>query len=106
MELEAGKPVQLDYDPGLNGILRVELVPEGGAAKSHFLLSDYYRVPEHRQSRVVFKAPPGALDPGVSYLCRIYPVGFFGAEGRPVQWRFTTKPGYRCRSEGLVCVQE
>ena len=28
LELEAGKSVALDYDPGLNGILRVELVPD------------------------------------------------------------------------------
>lgn len=28
LELGAGEPLKLDYDPGLNGILRVELVPD------------------------------------------------------------------------------
>ena len=85
---------------------RVELVEEGGAAMSHFILSDYYRIPEHRQGRVVFKAPPGSLEPGRRYRCRIFPVGFFGAEGQPCGWTFATKPGYRNRATAPVCVQE
>ena len=85
---------------------RIELVPDGGSAASHFLLSDYYRIPEHRQGRVVFKAPPGSLTPGANYRCRIYPVGFFGAEGHPAEWHFHTKPYYHPRADKLVCVQE
>ena len=85
---------------------RVEIAPEGAAVSSYLQLADFYRIPEHRQSRVVFKAPPGSLVPGARHRCRIYPVGFFGAEGRPAEWRFTTKPYYRPRADKLVCVQE
>ena len=85
---------------------RIELAEEGGATTSHFILSDYYRIPEHWQGRVVFKAPPGTLEPGRRYRCRIFPVGFFGAEGRPCEWTFATKPGYRNRATRPACVQE
>ena len=85
---------------------RIELSEEGGETKSYFQLSDYYRIPEHRQNRIVFKAPPGALASGASYRCRIFPVGFFGAEGNPCDWKFTTSPSYRQRSDGAICVQE
>ena len=85
---------------------RIELAADGGPAADYFQLSDFYRIPGHRQNRVVFKAPPGSLVPGASYRCRIYPVGFFGSEGRPAEWRFITKPYYRPRSDKLACVQE
>ncbi|MBQ6916131.1 MAG: metallophosphoesterase [Kiritimatiellae bacterium] len=85
---------------------RVEIAPAGAEAASYFQLGDYYRIPEHRQNRIVFKAPPGSLVPGACHRCRIYPVGFFGAEGRPAEWRFTTKPYYRPRTDKLACVQE
>ena len=85
---------------------RIELTEADGAVKSHFLLSDYYRVPEHRQGRIIFKAPPGVLQAGQSYGCRIFPVGFFGREGRPATWRFAIKAGYRCRADAPNCVQE
>ena len=85
---------------------RIELTPEGGEARSYFQLSDYYRIPEHRQNRVVFRTPPGSLEGGVTYRCRIFPVGFFGAEGKPVDWSFTVSKTYRCRREKPNCVQE
>lgn len=85
---------------------RIELIPEGGEAQSYFLLSDYYRIPEHRQSRVVFRTPTGSLDGGVSYRCRIFPVGFFGTEGEPADWRFTVLKNYRCLKDKPNCVQE
>ena len=85
---------------------RIEIEPEGGVAASYLQLSDYYRIPEHRQSRIVFKAPPGSLVQGARHRCRIYPVGFFGAEGCPAEWFFTTKPYYRPRADKIACVQE
>ena len=81
------------------------LTGEDGTA-SYFQLADFYRIPEHRQSRIVFKAPPESLVPGARHRCRIYPVGFFGAEGSPAEWRFTTQPYYRPRADKLACVQE
>lgn len=85
---------------------RIELSSENGDAKSYFQLSDYYRIPEHRQDRVVFRAPPGALTPGGRYCCRIFPVGFFGAEGYPSALRFTIRPTYRFRTDKPAFVQE
>ena len=85
---------------------RIELTPEGGEAKSYFQLSDYYRIPEHRQNRVVFRTPPGSLEGGVTYRCRMFPVDIFGAEGKPVDWSFTVSKTYRCRREKPNCVQE
>ena len=85
---------------------RIELADSDGNTKSYFQISDYYRILEHRQNRVVFKAPPGSLIPGKSYRCRIFPVGFFGAEGHPIVWRFDVHKNYRCRQDKLNCVQE
>lgn len=85
---------------------RIELQADGGEAVSYFQLSDYYRIRAHRQNRIVFKAPYGSLEPGRSYRCRICPVGFFGSEGRPVDWRFDVLKSYRCRQDKLNCVQE
>ena len=85
---------------------RIELTPDAGEARSYFQLSDYYRIPEHCQKRVVFRAPSGSLESGRSYRCRIYPVGFWGAEGKPVDWRFTVLKHYRCRQDSPNCVQE
>lgn len=85
---------------------RIELAPDGGEAKSYFQLSDYYRIPEHRQGRIVFRAPPNSLEPGGRYRCRIFPVGFFGSEGSACEWRFSISPGYRGRADAPVCVQE
>lgn len=78
---------------------RIELTEAGGVPKSYFQISDYYRIPEHRVSRVAFKVPAGALAGGRAYECRIFPVGFFGAEGKPITWRFTAKSGYPYRSD-------
>lgn len=78
---------------------RVELVEKDGATKSYFQLSDYYRLPSFRQSRVVFKAPPHAVQAGRHYRCRIFPVGFFGGEGRPCEWTFGIRRGYPCRAD-------
>ena len=85
---------------------RIELTPDGGETRSCFLLSDYYRIPEHRQNRVVFRAPPDLLEGGMSYRCRIFPVGFFGTEGKPLDWRFTVLKNYRCLKDKPNCVQE
>ena len=85
---------------------RIELTPDGGSPYSCFLLSDYYRIPEHRQSRVVFRTPPDSLEGGRSYRCRIFPVGFFGTEGKPLDWRFTVLKNYRCLKGKPNCVQE
>lgn len=85
---------------------RIELSENGGTPISYFQISDYYRIEAHRQNRVVFKAPPDSLVPGKSYHCRIYPVGFFGGEGKPVDWLFSVRETYRCRKDALNCVQE
>jgi hypothetical protein len=85
---------------------RIELTADGENPKSYFQLSDYYRIPAHRQNRVVVKAPPNALVPGKSYCCRIIPVGFFGTEGKSIDWTFTVRKNYHCRSDKLNCVQE
>ena len=78
---------------------RVELTAKGEPAKSYFHLSDYYRLSGNRAERVVFKAPPNALVGGKSYRCRIFPVGFFGKEGKSVDWRFDTRIGYPYRKD-------
>jgi hypothetical protein len=54
----------------------------------------------------VFKAPPHSLEPGGSYRCRVVPVGFFGTEGRAVEWSFTVLDGYKCKTEPPNFVQE
>ena len=78
---------------------RVELAEKGGETKSYFQLSDYYRRPAGRQERIVFKAPPHALQADRIYRCRIFPVGFFGKEGKPLDWTFAVRPGYPCRAD-------
>ena len=85
---------------------RVELAEDGGGARSYFHLSDYYRLEENRTDRIVFKAPSGALRSGASYRCRIYPVGFFGREGRPCEWNFSIRSSYALRSGAPNFVQE
>ena len=85
---------------------RVELAESGGRVKLYFHVSDYYRVAAHRQGRIVFKAPPGALKKGASYRCRVFPVGFFGREGRPVEMNFTVRDGYSPRTDEPNCVAE
>ncbi|MBR1920784.1 MAG: metallophosphoesterase [Kiritimatiellae bacterium] len=85
---------------------RIDLTAKGGGASSHLHLADFYRLPAHRQRRIVFRAPPFALSPGRRYHCRITPVGFFGATGRGVEWTFAVKPGYPCRSDPPQFVQE
>ena len=85
---------------------RVELLEDGAGAKSYFHLSDYYRSEGNRTGRIVFKAPPGALKKGASYRCRIYPAGFFGAEGRPCEWSFRIQPLYALRQDAPNFVQE
>ena len=85
---------------------RIELAEADGETRSYFHLSDYYRVEANRTGRIVFKAPPGSLRKGASYRCRIYPVGFFGREGRPAEWNFTIRASYSLRKEALACVQE
>lgn len=78
---------------------RVELTEKGGGTKSYFQLSDYYRLPTYQQERVVFRAPPHAVRAGRSYRCRIFPVGFFGREGRPCEWTFDIGRNYPCRAD-------
>jgi len=85
---------------------RIELEEKGGKTTSHFLLSDYYRIPGHRQDRVVFRLPEKATRPGASYRCRIYPVGFFGQEGRPCAWEFVHRAGYPETDLTPNCMQE
>ncbi len=85
---------------------RVELTEEGGETKSYFQISDYYRIPKHRQDRIVFRTPPNTLTAGKCYRCRICPVGFFGAEGRHCEWQFKVCPDYNSRTDWPVCVQE
>ena len=85
---------------------RVELAEAGGGVKSYFHVSDYYRVAVHRQGRIVFKTPPGSLKKGASYRCRVFPVGFFGSEGRPAEMRFTVRDGYSPRADEPNCVAE
>lgn len=78
---------------------RIELTEEGGETRSYFQVSDYYRNAGNRAPRVVFKCPPHALVGGRAYRCKIFPVGFFGKEGKPACWRFTTKVGYPYRAD-------
>lgn len=85
---------------------RVELAEEGGETRSYFHLSDYYRVAANRVDRIVFRAPPGSLKKGASYRCRIFPVGFFGREGRPCEWNFTIRASYPLRDTAPAGVQE
>lgn len=90
---------------GVSGY-RIELEDGSGHATSHFHISDYYRAPGRRAGRVVFRAPPDALVAGMRYRCRITPVGFFGAEGTPLDWRFTIKPDYALRRDAPNCLPE
>lgn len=78
---------------------RIELTEPGKDPKSYFQVSDYYRRPAYQRERVVFRAPPHALQASHSYRCRIFPVGFFGKEGRPIEWTFGIRPGYPCRTD-------
>ena len=78
---------------------RIELTEKGGEPKSYFHLSDYYRNTSSWQKRVVFRAPPNALRAGKDYECRIFPVGFFGSEGLPLEWSFPVRAGYPCRTD-------
>ena len=93
-------------DPSAVYCYRIELTDERGETKSYRQLSDYYRIPEHRQNRVVFRMPPKAGRPGAHYRCRIFPVGFFGAEGRPCEWEFDLRPNYPETKMRANCVQE
>ena len=85
---------------------RIELEDDGGNATVHFHVSDYYRVPEHRVGRVVFRSPPDALASGRRYRCRIVPVGFFGAKGTPCEWSFAIKADYPLRRDAPNCLPE
>jgi len=85
---------------------RIELTGPDGEVQSHFHLSDYYRLPAARTDRIVFRAPPGSLKAGDGYRCRIFPVGFFGAEGRPCEWRFAIRPEYVFRTTVGKTIQE
>ena len=78
---------------------RIELTELGGEPKSYFQMSDYYRRPSCQRERIVFKAPPHALEANRAYRCSIFPVGFFGKEGRPLEWSFHVRPGYPCRAD-------
>ena len=85
---------------------RVELEGDDGRATSHFHVSDYYLAPARRRDRVVFRAPPDALKPGRRFHCRVTPVGFFGAEGRPLDWDFAVKADYLLRRDAPNCLPE
>lgn len=85
---------------------RIELAEDDSEAKSYFHLSDYYRLPNHRRDRIVFKVPPYAVQAGHSYRCRIVPVGFFGKEGRAVEWSFDIRCGYPCRTDRPNVISE
>lgn len=86
---------------------RIELADaETGRATTHFHVSDFYRAPAHRADRLVFRAPPGSLAPGRRYHCRIVPVGFFGAEGRSIDWIFAVKSDYVIRADAPNCLPE
>lgn len=85
---------------------RVEFEDAYGQTSSHFHISDYYRIPERRTDRIVFRAPPDALVTGMRYRCRITPVGFFGAEGRPLEWGFAIKQDYALRRDAPNCLPE
>ena len=78
---------------------RIELTEQGGEPKSYFQMSDYYRRPSCRCERIVVRAPPHAMEASRAYRCRIFPVGFFGKEGRPLEWSFRVRPGYPCRAD-------
>lgn len=85
---------------------RIELAEDDCDAKSHFHLSDYYRLPNHQQERIVFRAPPHAVQAGRRYRCRIFPVGFFGREGAPIEWKFDIRSGYPCRTDRPNAIPE
>jgi len=86
---------------------RVELADAGtGRTTTHFHVSDFYRAPSCRTDRIVFRAPPGALEPGRRYRCRIVPVGFFGAEGGPLEWSFAIKSDYALRADPANALPE
>lgn len=85
---------------------RVELQGDNDCATTHIYVSDYYLAPARRRGRVVFRAPPDSLEPGHRYHCRITPVGFFGAEGRPLDWDFTVKADYPLRRDAPNCLPE
>lgn len=93
-------------DPSSVYRYRIELTEKGGETQSHYQLSDYYRIPEHRQNRVVFRIPPKGVRKGGSYRCRIFPVGFFGSEGRPCEWEFTIRSNYSPSEQRQNCMQE
>ena len=85
---------------------RIEIAENGGVTKSYFVIADYYRIPEHRQNRIVFRFPPKATRPGGKYHCRIFPVGFFGAEGKPCEWDFDIRADYPETEFTPNCMQE
>lgn len=93
-------------DPAAVYCYRIELTDEKGETKSYHQLSDYYRIPEHRQNRIVFRLPPKAGHPGGHYRCRIFPIGFFGAEGKPCEWQFDFRPNYPETKTRANCMQE
>ena len=86
---------------------RIELADaETGRATVHFHVSDFYRAPDRRATRIVFRAPPHSLAPGRRYRCRIVPAGFFGVEGRPVDWTFAVKTDYPLRNDAANVLPE
>ena len=58
------------------------------------------------ENRIVFRFPPKATRPGGKYHCRIFPVGFFGAEGKPCEWDFDIRADYPETEFTPNCMQE
>ena len=91
-----------------NGVFgyRIELSGADGLAASYFHVSDFYRAKTSRANRIVFRAPPDSVAPGIHYRCRVFPVGFFGTEGAPLEWSFTIRADYPIRNDAPNALPE
>ena len=49
---------------------------------------------------------PDALAPGRRYRCRVFPVGFFGTEGAPLEWSFAVRADYPIRNDAPNALPE
>ncbi len=81
---------------------RVDAVDQTGRVQTWNYLADFYRTPANRQDRCVLKLTPDPFKFGDRVTVKITPVGFFGVEGKPCEWAFTSGFRYKNRQEELA----